>query len=105
MAVNNSFTWFEGEDIQINYSPTTVTNITGWTLDAILYTFSGGDPLLEKTIGDGITVTNAALGEFNIFYASADTTNYGGRTLYLEIRRTDSGDNTVLAYGNAMIMN
>ncbi len=105
MAINNSFTWFEGEDIELDFSPTTVTDITGWTLDAIMYSFSGGDPLIEKTIGNGITVTNAALGLFNILYMSADTLTYGGRTLYLEVRRTDTGDNTVLAYGNVMIMN
>lgn len=53
-------------------------NLTGLTLKWSLGRTSDGPPLLTKTIGSGITVTDAAAGKFKVELDQADTQKFSG---------------------------
>lgn len=69
-------------------------NLTGAAIKWQVFAMSGGtftgSPIISKSVGSGITITNAAGGIFQISLASADTTGLAG-TYYHEAEVTMPG--------------
>lgn len=94
----------------LNITETAATNITGWALSWMLkrrQTDLDADALLTKTTAGGIAIS----GVFNsvpatntqvatVTLAAADTKALPAGDWYFELKRTDAGFETVLAYGS-----
>lgn len=101
MSVRSTFTWHMGEDLLLTFTATTVTPIAGWTISLSIYDFPGGTLLLGPIPATLVDVVN---GVFTVALSSANTSAVGRMNRFLQVRRTDTGDNTVLAEG-AVIVN
>lgn len=72
-------------------------DLTGWTMSARLG-YEGNKALVTKTVGSGITVTDAAAGELTVTFDAADLDRVA-RVYDFELRRTGSGTERVLVTG------
>ncbi len=102
MAQQANLSFYLGEDITITDQPAgTPVNITGWSIQFTLRQQPSLDsaPLVTKTVGSGVTITNASAGIFTVQLAAADTAGLAEGTYYYYIQRTDSGSATVLTAG------
>lgn len=104
-AVQANFSVYKGEDVGITDSMSPVTNITGWSLQFTLRRYYGdAAAVLTKTIGAGITVTDATNGVFKVSIASADTANLTPGVYVYDVERADAGNRTVLTIGYLNIL-
>ena len=67
-------------------------DITGSTPVWKLYPFKSDVAVLSKSLGSGLTITNAASGVLQITLDAADTTNLGGHYRH-ELQITDASSN------------
>jgi hypothetical protein len=98
MAIKTKITFFQGEDVTVQVTVTGV-NITGWALALAVATGYGTTPLFTKTTVSGITITDGAGGVFDVAIADIDTDALEAGGYVWEAKRTDAGQETVLAYG------
>lgn len=104
--------WFTGTDHVMQHTvyddATTpaVVNITGWALSWKLFgnKARAETAIISKAVGTGIAITNGAGGICQVTIADTDTDSLLGKTYYYELRRTDAGSETVLAYGPAELL-
>ncbi len=101
-----SVNWFIGEDktinIDVNQSDgTTAQAMTGWTLAWELKATANGAVEITKTpsIGDGDGTDDRAA----IAILGADTEALRPGTYYHQLRRSDTGSEVVLAFGDAVL--
>lgn len=116
MAVERNITvddmFFLGEDKVIEgtvyKSDGTPEDITGWDLRFVLSNTLSGTPdkaKLTKVVGTGITITNAAMGEYQIQVDAADTDGTGdfkptaGTVYYYSVKHVVSGGENILTFG------
>lgn len=101
--------FFIGEDrslvIDVTSDGTTPQTMTGWALTWELMDRKGGTALITKaTGGSGITIGNGSgtNDRATVVITDADTEaiTQGAGTYYHVLRRTDSGSETVLAFGD-----
>ncbi|MGK2965508.1 MAG: hypothetical protein ACSLFM_07865 [Tepidiformaceae bacterium] len=102
--------WFSGTDKTLEFTvvdaDSVAVNITGWALQWVLTLKDSRTVMLTKTVGSGITITSGAAGILQVAVADTDTNDFAtGRTaLYdYELRRTDAGNEDVLAYGTVVL--
>ena len=99
-AVQTNFSFYKGEDVAVTDTMSPATGISGWSLQFTLRkNYGDPTPLLTKTIGAGITVTDAVNGVFTIALANADTANLAPGAYVYDIERTNAGNRTVLTIG------
>lgn len=80
---------YKSEDGLLTATLSPPTNIAGWALQFALRQQRGdAAALLAKTIGAGITVTDAANGVFTIALASADTAGLDPKAYAYDLQRT-----------------
>lgn len=96
MAIRHDISFFRGEDVTIRVT-VTGENITGWALTLAIG--RGYTPLLTKTIGSGITITNGGNGIFEAVIADTDTDTFDTGGYVWDAKRTDAGQEAVLTYG------
>ena|SRR5205814_1643415 len=101
--------WYVGEDKTLNIAVVDVAgaavNITGWTLEWVLRLRpSNPTKLISKTIGSGITVTNAAGGLLTIQVARADSVNLHAGRYYHGLARTNSASYDITVDGYADLL-
>lgn len=107
MAREADVSWFVGEDKTLRFTvyqadDTTIQNITGWTLEwEVRQRPASSTPLLTKTTGSGITLTDPTNGVCDVALTATDTTTLGSGEYVHALRRTNSGASTVLTYGDA----
>lgn len=88
-----------GEDWNLPLVFDPVANIGGFGLSFILKTLTG-TVVLTKTLAAGaIVISDSANGVGTLTVLTADTSTLSAQKYYFEIRRTDSGENKVFAYG------
>lgn len=105
MASIANISFYKGEDVTLTVTMTPATSISGWTLQFTLRKQYGDTvALITKTIGSGITVTDAGNGVFKIALASADSSALDLRAYVYDIQRTDVGNRTVLTIGNVTLL-
>lgn len=90
----------QGEDLSLEFSPRTPTDITGWTIEVRVTDADDRQNVhvLKTTGGGGVTVTDAAAGEFAAAIDSADHSGLLGG-YWLEVARTDQGSRRLMARG------
>lgn len=106
--------WFKGEDRTINIDVdqadgTTPQNMTGWALTWELMSANSGPAVLTKTTAlGGIAITNGDgtndRAAVTILDTDTEPTTLPAGVYYYRLRRTDAGNETVLAYGTAVLM-
>lgn len=98
MAVTSSFVWHVAEDRLFTFTPKTPTNISGWTISLAVYDREGGS-IVPGGGPFAATITDAINGVFTEPLSSSNTSTIGRLYGWLQVRRTNSGFNTVLADG------
>jgi hypothetical protein len=99
MSVPSNLSFFQGEDIQLNFALTPPTDITGWTLTGTVQNKLGGSTQFTFIP----SIQDAGRGWFQAGFARAQTSNLSPGDYVWDIRRTDSGKNAVLAHGEITI--
>jgi hypothetical protein len=99
MSITSNLVFFRGEDVTVTFTTNPPADITGWTMTFTVRDKLGGTSQFTKTVGSGITLTNAPLGQFQVTIASADTSSLAVGRYVWDVRREDSGHKTTLADG------
>lgn len=111
MATKSDFEFFSGDTQKLKYTIDDADaaparkDLTGATITWGLAKLQGKAPFLTKTIGSGITVTDAANGELDVDLDPADTADVRGGDYYHELEIIDSlGNKATSAYGTITIL-
>ena len=80
-----------------------VQDISAWTLEWVLREGPAGAVQITKTVGSGITLTDAANGVLQVAIADSDTLTMSPKTYFYTLRRTGDGNEVVLAFGDAVL--
>jgi hypothetical protein len=78
-------------------------DITGWAITFQVRDSLGGTSRITKTVGGGITITDAGRGVIEIALARADTQSLAIQSYVFDIKRTTAGANVVLAHGQLIL--
>jgi len=84
---------------QTSATDATPIDVTNWTIQLTVKTDPSGAPVLSKTA----TVTNGPAGTYTIAVAHAETLLDPG-TYVMDIWRTNSGMQTLMGYGNLIVL-
>lgn len=99
-ATGLTMSFYTGEDGSINCQLSPIENITGWTLKYTVRKDKSLLPILiTKTVGFGITITDAPNSKFTIAMDSADTTAATPGAYFFDIQRTNAGFHSELGIG------
>ena len=99
MAIKTNISFFRGEDVTLAI---TVTDelIAGWGLAfSVAKGYGQIASFTKATGGAGITITDGAAGEFEVTIADIDTDALATGNYVWDVKRTDAGQEVVLAYG------
>jgi hypothetical protein len=99
MSITSEITFYRGEDVTINFTLQPAQDITGWTMTFTVRDKLGGTSQFAKSVGAGITITDAGRGQFKVAIASADTSGLAVGRYVWDVRREDSGSKATLADG------
>ena|SRR6266446_2969736 len=98
------------QDLTLRASMNPPRDLTGWTIQFRIRDAVGGASSLLKTTAAGITIADAGRGILSISLARADTASLtpsnglaAGKGYVWEVRRTDTGSETVLARGQLIL--
>lgn len=97
-----SLRWAQYEQVTVTVTMSPATSISGWTL-AFTVRNSDGTLMVSKTTASGITITDAGAGIFTIALATADTGAIPPGVYDFDVWRTNSGNETRLAYGPLVV--
>lgn len=111
MAKEIDIAFFSGNDVLLKFTvddeddPPNVKDITGATdITFAIAKAKGKTPVLSWTLGDGVTITDAAAGEFEVELTKAETEDLGPKHKYYEVRVTDSaGQSATVTHGASTI--
>ena len=103
--------WFIGEDKTINVDVdqsdgSTPQTMTGWALTWELKDSATGVVRVTKTTsGGGVTISNGGGTDdrASVAVLDTDTEALAPGTFFHQLRRTDAGNEVVLAFGNAVL--
>lgn len=94
MATLNNLEAYRCEAVQLNFTMTPTTDITGWTISFCLKA-TPTDAAILTVAG---SVVSAAAGTFKVNLSKANLTQPAGVYVY-DVQRTDSGSEAVLSIG------
>lgn len=97
MSVPSNISFFQGEDLELDFTLTPPQDMTGWTLTSSVKDKLGGTLQFNPTV----TITDAGRGLFKAVWPRGNTTALAPGDYVWDMRRTDAGKNTVLAHGEA----
>jgi hypothetical protein len=99
-----------GQDLTLRYLMRPPQDITGWSVTWTMRDSVGGNSIITKSVGSGITLTYPTKGILDVALAASDTAavtptvSLGSGLGYVwEIKRTDTGNNLVLARGSLIL--
>jgi len=100
MAIKTKISFFRGEDIILTVTVTD-ENIAGWSLSFSVAKGYGQTAAFTKTTAalGGIVRTDEANGEFEVTITDTDTDSLATGNYVWDVKRTDAGQEVVLAYG------
>jgi len=99
MVPDQSFRLIRSQDLSFICKMDVPRDITGWTITFQVRDSLGGTSRITKTVGSGITISNAGRGEITITLDKADTSSLAIQSYVWDIKRTTSGSNVTLARG------
>jgi hypothetical protein len=99
--------FFLGEDKILTFTvrqsdEVTPQDITGWAISWMLKRDASdvdASAIITKEVGTGVVLTTPASGVCTVTLEDTDTATLPSRLYYHELKRTDDGFETVLAYG------
>ena len=98
------------QDLTLQAAMAPPRDMTGWAVKFEVLDALGGSSVLSKTVGAGITISDAGKGVISITLAKADTSSLtcsidlaDGKGYVWNIKRTDAGSNVVLARGELIL--
>jgi hypothetical protein len=91
------------QDLTLRASLSPPREVTGWSITFQVRDSLGGTSRITKTVGSGITLTDAGKGIITISLAKADTATLTIQSYVWDVKRTDSGNNVVLARGQLVL--
>jgi hypothetical protein len=97
VSVQANIPFFVGEDLTLNFTLVPLTDITGWTFQSTVKNKLGGTTQFSPTV----SITDAGRGKFQAVWPRASTSALAPGDYVWDVRRIDSGFNTVLAHGEA----
>lgn len=101
--------YFSGDNLDILFTvsdgdnPGNPKDLTGASIDWVLAKQQGKAPLITKSIGSGVTITDAANGKGTVSIQQADTENLKGDTYWHELQVTVGGKRSTSMYGDFII--
>ena len=99
---------FSGDSIILKFNAVDeygdVINLTGATLKWQLAQNATATPLLTKTVGAGITVTNASGGLFEVRLSFFETRTLSPGNFYHEVELTTSGGDKYTIFNGALVL-
>lgn len=99
---------FSGDSIILKYNAVdeygAVLNLTGGAIKWQLARNASDTPLLTKTIGAGVTVTNAAGGLFEVKLSFSETRTLGPGNFYHEVEHTTASGDKYTIFNGAMVL-
>jgi hypothetical protein len=95
MSVPSNFQFFQGEDVLLKFQLTPPQDMTGWSLMCSIKDKLGG----TLQFNPAFIITDAGRGQFQASLPRSSTSALSPGDYVWDIRRTDSGANTVLAHG------
>jgi len=97
---------FRAADYTLRFTMDHPRSVLGWAVTWSMKYKSGGTALIAKTVGSGVTLTDSTRGVISVAILKANTSSLTpsaelpiGESYIFDLKRTDSGANTVLAYG------
>jgi hypothetical protein len=97
MSAQSNIPFFQGEDLTLNFQMVPPTDITGWTFTSTVKDKLGGTVQFNPVV----TVLDAGRGRFKAVWPRANTSALAVGDYVWDVRRVDSGNNAVLAHGEA----
>lgn len=106
---NQDFTMWSGDSKVLEVAVTDVDDeavvLTGATINYVLQKSSrGGQAIISKSTTDGISITNALAGKFEITIDASDTADLAG-DYYHECQVTDSSSNVSTIFVGTVTIN
>jgi hypothetical protein len=98
MSVQSDIAIFAGEDVTLNFQLGPPQDVTSWTFTSNVKDKLGGTVIFSPAI----TVVDGGRGRFKATFTRAQTSGLQGNYVW-DVRRTDSGFNTVLAHGELTV--
>lgn len=99
--------WWRDEDQSLQFtvldSAGAAVNITGWTLTFTLYDRAGTTVHTETSAGGGIALTAPASGILAVTVGATELAAASAGNYYYRLIRTNSGNATVVAYGDVVL--
>jgi hypothetical protein len=99
MSIQSNLVIFQGEDVTLNFQMTPAQDISGWTLSGTVKPYLGGSASFTFTP----TVVDGGRGQFRASWPRGNTSGLSPGDFVWDVRRTDSGANTVLAHGQLRV--
>jgi hypothetical protein len=91
------------QDLTLVFTMAPPQVITGWAITFAVYTALGGSAVVTKTVGAGITISDAGKGIISVALAKGDTAGQTVQDYVWAVKRTDSGNTVFLARGQLIL--
>ena len=93
MVPEQSIRIIRSQDLILQFTMAAPTDITGWSVTFLVLTALGGSTQITKTVGAGITITDAGRGILQVSLGKADTSGLAIQDYVWGLKRTDNGNN------------
>ncbi len=103
MPAEQTLKLIRAQDLTIKGKMSPVRDITGWSITFQVRDSLGGTSRISKTVGSGVIISDGPRGELDITLAKADTSSLTVQSYVWDIKRTDTGNNVVLARGQLIL--
>jgi hypothetical protein len=91
------------QDLVFQFTMATPQDITGWSITFAVNDSLGGTNRITKTVGSGITITDPGRGVIQVAIAKTDTNSLNIQDYVWGLKRTDAGNNVMLARGELIL--
>jgi hypothetical protein len=99
MSVQSNVAFFQGEDVTLNFQLGPPQDISAWTLTSSVKDKLGG----TVQFSPAVSLIDGGRGRFKLTLTRTNTSNLPAGDYVWDVRRTDSGFNTVLAHGEMTV--
>lgn len=103
MAPEQTIRMVRSQDLTLVYSMAPPQDVTGWSIRFQMRGSLGGTIRITKTVGGGITISDAGRGVVQVALAKADTQSLTAQDYVWELRRYDAGNEISLARGQMVL--
>ncbi|MBM4069628.1 MAG: hypothetical protein FJ271_11855 [Planctomycetes bacterium] len=103
MAPEQTIRIVRSQDLTLVFSMAPPQEVTGWSMRFQVRDSIGGTIRITKTVGSGITISDAGRGVCQVALAKADTQALDAQDYVWELRRYDAGNEISLARGQLIL--